>query len=77
MQKVGGHADWHSGWDYPLLELERQFWRYPRTAVHGTVAAAITKRQLAISLQLLAREGDEEKIPKTLLNQGLQISYLL
>ena len=42
MQEVGGHADWHSSWDHPLLELERQFWRNPRTAVHGTVAATIT-----------------------------------
>ena len=50
MQEVGGHSDWHSGWDHPLLELERQFWRNPRTAMHGTVAAAVTERQLGLSL---------------------------
>lgn len=50
MLEIGGHAHWHSGWDYPLLVLERLFWRNPRTAVHGTVAAAITQCQLAVSL---------------------------
>lgn len=50
MQEVGGHANWYSGWNHPLLELERLIWRNPRTAVHGTVAAAIAKCQLAVSL---------------------------
>jgi len=47
MLEVCGHADWDAGWDHPLLEPERLFWRNTRTAVHGAVAEAITQYQSA------------------------------
>jgi len=43
MLEVCGHADWDAGWDHPLLEPERLFWRNTWTTVHGAVAEAITQ----------------------------------
>jgi len=48
MLEVCGHADWDAGWDHPLLEPERLFWRNTRTAVHSAVAEAITQYQSAV-----------------------------
>ncbi len=48
MLEVGGHADWDSRWDHPLLEPERLFWRNTRTAVHGAVATAVRRCQSAV-----------------------------
>jgi hypothetical protein len=48
MLKVCGHADRDAGWDHPLLESERLFWRNTRTAMHGAVAEAITQSQSAV-----------------------------
>ena len=47
MLKVCRHADWDASWNYPLLELERLFWRNTRTAMHGAIAEAITQCQWA------------------------------
>ena len=42
MLEVRGHADWDTGWDHPLLVLERLVRRNTRTAVHNAVAVAVT-----------------------------------
>ena len=65
MLEVCGHANWDAGWDHPLLEPERLFWRNTRTAVHGAVAEAVTQFQSAILMMArpLGTQGKNTEDP--------------
>ena len=74
MLEVCGHADWDAGWDHPLLELERLFWRNTRTAVHGAVAEAIVQCQSAVYDGSATRDARKEYRRHSLINACIYAS---